>query len=143
MIKFKTQIDLEEAEIIKNRKSYELESNIKGTLYGSNNQNKLEACIRHIRDEDFYQLCNVNSNTIAILLGRSKLLEVTIQHHDILFGFSNKSLIQICAETNDIDSWNILMDKIIQTDSFINLETLNLLIEHEDSCFSFEYLRDL
>lgn len=78
IIKFKTQIDSEEAKIVKKRTSCDLESNIKYTLYSSNNQNKLEACIRHIRDQDFYQLSNFNSNTIAILMGRHKLLEVTV-----------------------------------------------------------------
>ena len=63
--------------MIKYRTSHDLESNIKRTLYSSDNLDRLQACIGHIRDQDFYQLSNVNSNTFAILMGRSKLLEVT------------------------------------------------------------------
>lgn len=76
-------------------------------------------------------------------MGRSKLLEVSSQHQSILFGFQNKSLIQICSETHDEDSWELLMQKIVKDGSYVNLETLNLFLKHEDTCYGFEYLSKL
>lgn len=73
-------------------------------------------------------------------MGRSKLLETTVQHHSILFGFQKKSLIQICHDTHDDDSWHLLMEKIVLDGSYMNLETLKLILSHNDSCNGYEYL---
>lgn len=50
LLYFKTELDTEEVSIVKKRISCDLESNIKRTLLRSNQTNKIEACMRHIRD---------------------------------------------------------------------------------------------
>lgn len=81
-------------------------------------------------------------NTFAILMGKTKLLEVTSKHSDILFGFKGKSLIELCKDLNDTDSWPIIMEKSIQNNSFMNLETLQLLLGHDDQTSIFDYLKN-
>lgn len=74
-------------------------------------------------------------------MGKKKLLEVTSKHHDVLFGFQNKSLIQICKHMNDTDSWPIILEKCMETGSYMNLETLLLLLAHNEQTATLEYLR--
>lgn len=49
----------------------------------------------------------------------------------------------MCADTHDDDSWHLLMAKINKSGSYINQETLNLLLSHEDSCNGYLFLSKL
>ena len=72
------------------------------------------ASVKHIKGNDLLGFSKVNMFSIAAFMGKSEVLEIASENFDMLMGLNGKTLIQVCGETNDIDSISICLAKIAQ-----------------------------
>lgn len=67
--------------------------------------------------------------SIAAIMSRSQALEMASDLYDMWMGLDGQTLIQICGKTNDIDSIEICLQKLIDGQGSLNWQTLCQIIQ--------------
>ena len=77
----------------------------------------------------------INLFSVAAMMGNTQALEVAGTRYDMWIGLDNQTLIEICNKTEDIDSIQICIEKINQSDGSnqLNWQTLGLIIKSDQT----------
>lgn len=133
VLKFNSSADGEYIRDLESCFCNDLDEAIKRTFLTEGNIDKQRACIEHVEGNEILALDKINILSIAAQLGQSQALAVACERHDMLFGVDGLSLVQICSKPRDSDCIQILMQKMIERNSYLNQDTLLHIIEKEES----------
>ena len=83
-----------------------------------------QAALELITNGSFLGFHKINLLSIAVALGKEDAIEVASKRYDLWMGLDNATLIELCTKTNDTDSIEHCMEKIIDGQGSLNLESL-------------------
>lgn len=102
----------------------DLNLNMRRRFLRSNDEESQNATIKHLGTNDIFAFQKVNIFSIAAAMGKSQALQVAAKRFDMWMGLDNKTLIQVCEQTNDLDSIQVCLEQISHGKGFMNWETL-------------------
>lgn len=108
--------------------SRSLEENMKRKfILGSHHS----GCVCHAMFQQYsmLSLTGLNLNSIAVQLCKRRALLNASRKFPILYGLENKSLLQICEESHDRDIAKVLLQRMMEEDSYVNMETMCIIIK--------------